>query len=215
MISTKSTRLLQLAMAAAMLSVPGFWLVDAQSPAAAQFSDSYKFLKAVRDREGQDVTDLLNEPGSTLVNTRDISTGESALHIVVARRDSVWINFLIQKGANPNIRDNKGVTPLILATQLRFADGVDALISKGARVDDPNSAGETPLILAVQLRDVVLVRRFLKAGANPDRTDSRAGMSARDYALADGRSSAVLAEIEAHDAEKAGKKAVPSFGPIM
>ena len=31
----------------------------------------------VRKKDGQKVTDALNEPGSKIVNTRDVSTGES------------------------------------------------------------------------------------------------------------------------------------------
>src|SRR3546814_20713501 len=69
-------------------------------PAAAQmFSEGFEFLKAVKDRDGDAVTKALNEPGSTIVNTRDISSGATALHIVTQRRDLVWINFLTQLGA--------------------------------------------------------------------------------------------------------------------
>ena len=35
----------------------------------AQFSDSYNFLKNVRDRKGKEVEDALNEPGTVIVNT--------------------------------------------------------------------------------------------------------------------------------------------------
>jgi uncharacterized protein len=41
-----------------------------------------------------------------------------------------------------------------------------------------------------------MVRLLLKAGANPDKRDSVAGLSARDYAAQDGRSSAILGIIE-------------------
>ena len=88
-------------------------------PAHAQFSDSYNFLKAVRDRDGQKATDLLQKPGSTVVNSRDVSTGENALHVVVERRDTTWLSFLLGNGANPNLTDNARTTPLMLATQLR------------------------------------------------------------------------------------------------
>src|SRR3546814_21014909 len=81
------------------------------------FSEGFEFLKAVKDRDGDAVTKALNEPGSTIVNTRDISSGETALHIVTQRRDLVWINFLTQRGADPNIRDKRGVAPLQLAVQ--------------------------------------------------------------------------------------------------
>lgn len=170
--------------------------------AHAQFSDGYKFLEAVKKKDGQKVTDLLNEPGSTIVNARDIVTGESALHIVVARRDAVWIQFLTAKGANPNTRDKKGVSPLMLASSLGFIEGLQALLDAGARVDDANDAGETALISAVHRRDTNMMRVLLKAGANPDRADN-SGRSARDYARLEG--SSLLAEIDKNTKPKSAQ----------
>jgi ankyrin repeat protein len=177
------------------------------SPAAmAQFSDSYNFLKAVKDRKGEEAEKFLAEPGTVIINTRDGTTGETALHIVIERRDSAWLGYLLQKGANPNLSDKKGTTPLMLATQLGYIDGIDWLVRKKALVDQTNRAGETALILAVQLRNAEAVRALLKAGANPDKTDSRAGYSARDYAKQDGRASSIAAIIETHGKSDAAKK---------
>ena len=180
-------------------------------PASAQFSDGYKFLEAVKKRDGDAVTKALSEPGTTIINTRDITDGTSALHIVVQRRDLVWLQFLLQKGANPNLRDNNGVTPLELATSLRLYDGVEALVKAGANVDETNGTGETPLITATHLRDGDLAKILLENGANADKADN-SGRSARDYAELDGRNNPVLAQIEAADAEGKG---AGSYGPAI
>lgn len=187
----------------------------ASSPAHAQFSKSYKFLEAVRKKDGAVVQDALNEPGSQIVNTRDSTTGETALHIVTARRDLTWMSFLIGKGANVNAHDGRGTTPLQLAVTLGFPEGVDLLISQRAQIDEPNSQGETPLISAVHRRDTALVRLLLKAGANPDRADN-SGRSARDYAMLNGRSSALLSEIE-NNAKPKGQRSASqrSYGPTF
>jgi len=181
-------------------------------PAKAQFSGSYKFLEAVKKKDGQEVTDMLALPGSTVVNTKDVSTGDTALHIVVARRDEVWIRFLAAKGANVNARNNKGETPLQLASNLGFVEGVETLIKLGAKVDEPNSTGETPLISATHRKDAGLARVLLKAGANARRNDN-SGRSAYDYAMLDGRSNPVLTEIENAAKEAAAKPKAAVYGP--
>ena len=125
---------------AAIIATPFAFGVAA--PAAyAQFSDSYNFLKAVREKDGTEVNKILADPASRIVDTRESSSGQTALHIVVQRQDATWVGFLLQKGANPNIGDKNGNTPLMLASQLGFMDGVDWLIDKKATVDAANRGG--------------------------------------------------------------------------
>lgn len=167
-------------------------------PAAAQnYSDSYSFLKAVRERDGNKVANLVAEPGSIVINTRERSTGDAALHLVVRDRDINWLTFLLGKGARPDIQNNRGETPLTLAAQLGWHDGAQLLLTRRATVDLANSSGETPLILAVQKRDLQMVRLLLARGANPKRTDRVAGYSAIDYAKQDARAAAILKLLEA------------------
>jgi uncharacterized protein len=165
------------------------------SVASAQFSDSYNFLKFVRDRDGNKATELLSKPGTVIIDTKDGATGDSALHIVTRGRDLVWINFLLARGAKPNSRNVQGDTPLMVATQLRFVEAAQALLRFGAQVNLGNSGGETPLIRAVQQRDAVLVRLYMTNGANADKADT-IGYSARDYAKRDTRATAILKIIE-------------------
>jgi ankyrin repeat protein len=190
-------------------------LCAAPTPASAQFSESYKFLDAIRKKDGDVVNDMLNKPSTQIVNTRDITTGDTALHIVTARRDLVWMQYLISKGANVNARNSKGETPLELAAELGFVEGVDFLISTGARVDETNNTGSTPLIDAVSRRDLEVVRSLLKAGANPDRPDN-SGRSARDYAKLDGKESPVLSAIDSSSREHGGAStAHKAYGPTF
>ena len=101
------------------------------------------------------------------------------------------MRFLLQKGANANITDRDGNSPMMYATAKSFTEGVDILIRYGGSVNLANSSGETPLIRAVQLRSVDLIRKLLEAGADPDKADVLAGKSARDYALEDKRYPAI------------------------
>jgi ankyrin repeat protein len=182
-------------------------------PAAAQsYSDGHKFLEAVEKKKSEEVTDMLAATGgSVLINSRDLASNRTALHIVVQRRDETWLNWLLRRGANPNISDNKGVSPLLLACRLGFIPGVEALVKATAGVDEPSSAGETPLIYAVHSRNIPLMRVLLEAGANPDRADN-SGRTARDYAKLD--QGTLLAEIE-RNAKNTRTASSRNYGPSL
>lgn len=194
-----------------VLAAGALGLAPAAPASAQKMSEGYEFLKAVKDRDGNKVTEALNKPGSVIVNARDLTTGQSALHYVVERRDTTWVRFLVSKGANPNVADRNGVTPLQLAANLGWTDGVEALVGAGASVDVTNVAGETPLIAAVHRRDAALVRVLLKAGANPDRSDN-SGRTALDYAQLMGAQNPILAELDKARAERR-ERAAKSYGP--
>jgi ankyrin repeat protein len=178
-------------------AVAVFLLLMIAAPATAQsYSDAYTFLKAVKDRDGLKVQGLISAPGSIVINTRDQSNGDAALHYLVRDRDFVWLNFLLGRGARPDIQNKQGETPLTLAAQLGWTDGADLLLARRASVDLANGRGETPLILAVHKRDLAMVRILLAKGANPKRTDSAAGYSALDYAKQDVRAAPILRLLE-------------------
>jgi hypothetical protein len=191
----------------------GAFAFAAMVPAAAQlYSPGYEFLEAVKDRDGDTATEMLNEPGTTVMNTRDITSGDTGLHLVTARRDSLWVKFLLQRGANPNIRNNEGITPLQLATRLGFVEGAEMLIEGGAQVSVADQQGETPLIAAVHQRNIPLVRRLLSEGANPDRNDN-SGRSARDYMTLMSGNTLMAREFAEADAAREGQGTTEQYGP--
>ncbi|WP_294203582.1 ankyrin repeat domain-containing protein [uncultured Sphingomonas sp.] len=163
------------------------------APALAQMmqSESYKFLQAVREAKGNDVTNMLDKPGANIINTRDVSTGEGALHIVIKRGDETYLRFLLQKGADPNLRDGRGNTPLLLAVAGGQPEMIRILTAAKANPNLGNSSGETPLIRAVQRHEIGMVRDLMTAGADPDQPDNIAGLTARDYAQQDARNTAI------------------------
>lgn len=159
--------------------------------AAQQQSESYKFLQAIKEAKGNDVIAMLDRPGSTIVNARDLTSGEGALHIVVKRGDETYLRYLLQKGADPNLRDARGNTPMLLAVQGGQRDMIPILAAAKANPNLGNQSGVTPLILAVQGRSIDMVRLLIAAGADPDQADVMAGLSARDYATQDSRNPAI------------------------
>lgn len=170
-------------------SIIALLLLAGAVPAGAQIGQSqgYKFLQAVKDAKGDEVIQMLSKPGSTIVNARDVTSGEGALHIVIKRGDTKYLSYLLQMGADPNLRDGRGNTPLMLAVTQGETDMIPILATAKANPNLGNSGGETPLIRAVQRRDIGMVRALLAIGADPDQRDSLAGLSARDYATQDQR----------------------------
>ncbi|MEO8455109.1 MAG: ankyrin repeat domain-containing protein [Sphingomicrobium sp.] len=173
-------------------------LVTLSAPAVAQLVGGYagtEFVEAVRKSDGDKVTQLLRDHPTGLVDARD-GDGNTALIIAIARRDEDWTGFLLNQNADPNLGGQRGDTPLITASRVGFDQAVEWLLGMGAKVDGANRMGETPLIVAVQQRQAPIVRRLLAAGANPDKTDTAAGYSARDYAQRDTRARDILKLIE-------------------
>ena len=67
------------------------------------------------------------------------------------------VTELLTNGADPNISDNEGWTPLHAAVLMDQTQTVTELLTKGANPDTPNSDGKTPLYIAKQKNNTVMV----------------------------------------------------------
>jgi ankyrin repeat protein len=96
------------------------------------------------------------------------------------------IRLLIEAGADPNVTDKEGVTPLHKAVRARCAAAAEALLSLGADVGRKNDGGSTPLHLAVQgtgrggtgdpaarEQQSAIIRLLLRHGARPTDANGR------------------------------------------
>lgn len=180
--------------------------------AGAQNMDSYKFLESLKKKDGAEVEQALTK-NSGLINARDAGTGETVVHLIIPLRDATWLAYLLGKRANPNAIDNRGRTPLQLAVNLGWFDGVQLLLQSGARAEVVNDAGETPLMFAVHRKSVQIARLLLEAGANPDRADS-SGRSARDYAQLENAGAGMTSVFDAYKKAPAAK-AKATYGPTL
>jgi hypothetical protein len=79
-------------------------------------------------------------------------------------------NFLIDKGANVNVRNNGGDTPLLFATRNLGPDFglVQRLVAKGADVNPQPDPGMTPLHWVAISGDIKAARFLIDHGANLD-----------------------------------------------
>jgi hypothetical protein len=93
--------------------------------------------------------------------------GHTPLHIAASRDQTDIVELLIRAGANPNVKDQEGLTPLHLAAGNHSSTNLaSTLISEGANVNAKNKYGYTPLHIVAfsPLKD--LAELLIGAGAN-------------------------------------------------
>jgi ankyrin repeat protein len=125
--------------------------------------------------------------------------------------DTAFLRSIIEDGANVNVNDDKGYTPLIIACYNRQADAAKMLIEAGAAVNAADFGGNTSLMgvcfkgyheiaqlliekgaalmFATMFGRNELVRLLLDAGADAAITDHR-GLTAYDLAIQQGNKEA-------------------------
>lgn len=76
-----------------------------------------------------------------VINSQD-EYGFSALHNVMSEEQFEIVAYLIKNGANVNIQNNQGISPLHLAG---YPKNVELLLNAGAEIDIIDFQGNTPL----------------------------------------------------------------------
>ncbi|MBT6144116.1 MAG: hypothetical protein HOH74_01725, partial [Gemmatimonadetes bacterium] len=99
----------------------------------------------------------------------------------VATNDEQLFSFLISQGAEVNVADRHGFSPLHTAMQLRRPTLAGLLLERGAVVDSRSSQGQTPLMMAVLRGASDMVTLLLQAGADVSLADN-GGLTAGDWA---------------------------------
>jgi ankyrin repeat protein len=85
------------------------------------------------------------------------------------------MKLLLNKGANPNVKDEYGDTSLTLASRLSYTEIVEQLLSNGADPNVQNKYGETALIRASRYGYLDIVQILLSNGADPNVQDKCGG----------------------------------------
>ena len=106
---------------------------------------------------------------SNVVN-RKCSNGESLLLIATKNDNFIAFRSLLEHGANPNLENSAGVTPLhVLArTDGRNSDDMFKMLIRhpDIMVNGQDLCGYTPLMRAIEFGNVEAVKGLIKAGAN-------------------------------------------------
>ncbi|MGN0868846.1 MAG: ankyrin repeat domain-containing protein [Akkermansia sp.] len=130
------------------------------TPTAAPIAQRSFFLYVASVCGALDVVQQLVGQQGTDVNVRVGEDGETPLMAAVACGQLGVVNYLLQQGANPNVRDEDGKTPLHEACDNGSLPIVMALVGHGADINARDEDGETPLHEAKQpaIRDYLIAR---------------------------------------------------------
>lgn len=105
-----------------------------------------------------------------LISSRD-GVGETALHYLAIEDNIDGVVFLIQHGAEVNVQNDFGGTPLSDVSGLGMEPMVVCLLSHGATTEYSDNLGETALHHAARKGSAAVIRRLLAAGAQIEARD--------------------------------------------
>jgi len=92
-------------------------------------------------------------------------------------------SHLIDEGANPNVKTQESLSPLIIAVSRNDLASAEMLLRQKANADIRTEFDMTPLMLAIQNGNPPMIRLLFQNGANP-RLENIAGQSSCDLGLA-------------------------------
>ena len=145
------------------------------------------FFRVMRGGSVEDVWTLVRH-GANINWREDTGDGFTGLLVAVDRRKKKLLEFLLSKGADANLADKHGVTPLMFACGL----GLPAMVEKlcqapGINLNTGENEGYTALMIAVSGNKPQCVEKFRAiAGAGIDWNAGKDGYSAVMFAVAMG-----------------------------
>jgi ankyrin repeat protein len=150
--------------------------------AHASQQDSEMLVAAIEKGELQWVQERVAKENIDAI----LSNAMTALHVATYHGQLAGAQYLLDTGADPNIANRYGVTPLMLARANGDNTFVSLLLKAGADPNKISPEGETPLMLAARAGKLDCIESLLEQGADPNATESWEGQTALMWAAAEG-----------------------------
>lgn len=135
---------------------------------------------------GGEILEMFLERRDLEINARS-RWGETALYQAIQRKRLSAAKILLAAGANTNVANTEGRTPLSWAAAEGSEETIELLLQQpGIELDTADKSGQTPLLHAADAGHAKCVRMLLEKGANVK------------YADKEGRTALCLAAIKGH-----------------
>ncbi|MGD0498248.1 MAG: ankyrin repeat domain-containing protein [Bryobacteraceae bacterium] len=123
-----------------------------------------RLIEAAGEGRKDEVEALLSH-GADVDAARD---GITALWYAASEQHPAIVEFLLNRGAEPNTRPGSGFSPLMRGVQNDDLATVQVLVEHGADLELPDPDGNTPLMMAALLGESSMVKFLLDRGSNVD-----------------------------------------------
>jgi len=116
--------------------------------------DKLRFARALQLNDISELKSILNNFNRPIYFSIDdtFENGNTSLHIACLNQSLDVVRYLLSKGANPNVMNDNGETPLMLAIQKEPKSEliVKALLNQGANLNNPDLQNKTALMYAAE-----------------------------------------------------------------
>ncbi|KAI9924577.1 hypothetical protein MW887_006850 [Aspergillus wentii] len=106
------------------------------------------------------------------MDTQNLITGNTALHLAVEYKQPRILLFLLEKGASMNLFNRQGLTPLQLAAKTDNCEALSLLLDRGAQVEARSLSGSRALHIAALEGNWVAFDLLLIGGADINAWDN-------------------------------------------
>jgi len=109
---------------------------------------------------------LLNSDDMKNVDVANRVTGDTALMVAAEVGDDIIVEVLLARGADPNIKNKRGVFPLYIAAQNGHIGICKLLLDKGAEIDEITHANKTSLWASCYFAKIDTAKYLMSRNAN-------------------------------------------------